>query len=284
MGLPVINIPGCPAHPDWITQILVALATGRAGDIALDDLHRPQTFFKTFTQTGCTRVQFFEYKQSTTSLRRGHPHRLPVLRVRLPRPDDPLAVQPDPVEPAVVQDPGRDAVPGLHRAGVPVLRPDAGHGVQDPEGQRHRSRRKCPREPTTSPTWRTPPPPGSLHRSGPRKTCSWSERSHSHETTSLVHRKDSCNDSSVDLFVSPLGRVEGDLDVRVTIDDGVVTSAWTEAAMFRGFEIILRGKDPQAGLIVTPAHLRHLRRQPPLQAGLRPRHRVDARTCRRTRR
>src|SRR5690349_9056955 len=58
--------------------------------------------------------------------------------------------------------------------------------------------------------------------------------------------------TAVDLFVSPLGRVEGDLDVRVTITDGVVTSAWTEAAMFRGFEIILKGKDPQAGLIVTP--------------------------------
>lgn len=70
-GLPVINIPGCPAHPDWITQILVALATGRTGDIALDDLHRPQTFFKTFTQTGCTRVQFFDYKQSTTSFGEG---------------------------------------------------------------------------------------------------------------------------------------------------------------------------------------------------------------------
>lgn len=58
--------------------------------------------------------------------------------------------------------------------------------------------------------------------------------------------------TAVDLFVSPLGRVEGDLDVRVTIEDGVVTSAYTEAAMFRGFEIILQGKDPQAGLIVTP--------------------------------
>lgn len=58
--------------------------------------------------------------------------------------------------------------------------------------------------------------------------------------------------TALDLHVSPLGRVEGDLDVRVTIEDGVVTSAWTEAAMFRGFEIILRGKDPQAGLIVTP--------------------------------
>ena len=71
MGLPVINIPGCPAHPDWITQIIVALATGRAGDIALDELHRPETFFKTFTQTGCTRVQFFEYKQSTMSFGEG---------------------------------------------------------------------------------------------------------------------------------------------------------------------------------------------------------------------
>lgn len=70
-GLPVINIPGCPAHPDWITQILVALATGRAGDISLDELHRPETFFKTFTQTGCTRVQFFEYKQDTASFGEG---------------------------------------------------------------------------------------------------------------------------------------------------------------------------------------------------------------------
>ena len=55
-----------------------------------------------------------------------------------------------------------------------------------------------------------------------------------------------------ELHISPLGRVEGDLDVKVKIDDGVVTEAWTEAAMFRGFEIILKGKDPQAGLIVTP--------------------------------
>jgi hydrogenase small subunit len=70
-GLPVINIPGCPAHPDWITQILVALATGRTGDISLDDLQRPETFFKTFTQTGCTRVQFYEYKQSTMSFGEG---------------------------------------------------------------------------------------------------------------------------------------------------------------------------------------------------------------------
>ena len=55
VGLPVINIPGCPAHPDWVTQILVAVASGRVGDLTLDDLQRPKTFFTSFAQTGCTR-------------------------------------------------------------------------------------------------------------------------------------------------------------------------------------------------------------------------------------
>ena len=65
-GLPVINIPGCPAHPDWITQIVVAVATGRAADITLDDFQRPKTFFQSFTQTGCTRNMHFAYKVSAT--------------------------------------------------------------------------------------------------------------------------------------------------------------------------------------------------------------------------
>jgi hydrogenase large subunit len=54
------------------------------------------------------------------------------------------------------------------------------------------------------------------------------------------------------LDISPVGRVEGDLDVRVEIADGQVVNAWTQAELFRGLEVILRGKDPQAGLIVTP--------------------------------
>lgn len=55
-----------------------------------------------------------------------------------------------------------------------------------------------------------------------------------------------------ELNISPVGRVEGDLDVNVTIDNGKVVKAHTQAAMFRGFEKIMAGKDPQAGLIVTP--------------------------------
>ncbi len=53
-------------------------------------------------------------------------------------------------------------------------------------------------------------------------------------------------------LISPLGRVEGDLDLKIKIEDNIVCDAWTQASMFRGFEIILKGKDPQAGLIVTP--------------------------------
>ena len=55
-----------------------------------------------------------------------------------------------------------------------------------------------------------------------------------------------------ELNISPVGRVEGDLDVKVYIDEGKVTRAHTQAAMFRGFEKIMAGKDPQSGLIVTP--------------------------------
>lgn len=58
-GLPVINIPGCPAHPDWMTQILVAIANGRMDEVLLDDYHRPKTFFTDFVQTGCTNATSF---------------------------------------------------------------------------------------------------------------------------------------------------------------------------------------------------------------------------------
>jgi len=47
------------------------VATGRAGDLALDEYHRPSTLFTTFTHSGCTRNSFFEYKQSTLEFGQG---------------------------------------------------------------------------------------------------------------------------------------------------------------------------------------------------------------------
>jgi Ni,Fe-hydrogenase I large subunit len=50
----------------------------------------------------------------------------------------------------------------------------------------------------------------------------------------------------------PLNRVEGDLEVRAAIEDGVVADAWCSGTMFRGFERILVGRGPLDGLVITP--------------------------------
>ena len=50
----------------------------------------------------------------------------------------------------------------------------------------------------------------------------------------------------------PLNRVEGDLDIRVTIEDGVITDAKSIGTLFRGFENILQGRDALDALVITP--------------------------------
>ena len=69
--MPVINIAGCPAHPDWITQILVAIATGRAEEVNLDEFNRPRTFFSDTVQAGCPNVSSFVKKVKGTFGKRG---------------------------------------------------------------------------------------------------------------------------------------------------------------------------------------------------------------------
>jgi len=50
----------------------------------------------------------------------------------------------------------------------------------------------------------------------------------------------------------PLNRVEGDLELRVEIEDGVVTDARCAGVMYRGFENILAGRGSLDGLVITP--------------------------------
>jgi len=58
-GLPVINVAGCPAHPNTMTQTLAMLAGGLP--LPLDHLNRPQAFFSTVVHQGCTRNEYHEY-------------------------------------------------------------------------------------------------------------------------------------------------------------------------------------------------------------------------------
>lgn len=50
----------------------------------------------------------------------------------------------------------------------------------------------------------------------------------------------------------PLNRVEGDLEIRVEIENGRIVDAWSSGTMFRGFENILVGRGALDGLVITP--------------------------------
>jgi len=51
LGQNVINIPGCPAHPDWIVGSVAALLAGETPE--LDDQGRPKVFFDTEVHKKC---------------------------------------------------------------------------------------------------------------------------------------------------------------------------------------------------------------------------------------
>ena len=63
-GLPVINISGCPPHPDWITETLALLAHGQLGALDLDDYGRPRFYADQLVHHGCPRNEYYEYKAS----------------------------------------------------------------------------------------------------------------------------------------------------------------------------------------------------------------------------
>jgi hydrogenase large subunit len=50
----------------------------------------------------------------------------------------------------------------------------------------------------------------------------------------------------------PINRVEGDLDIRVTIENGIITDAKSIGTLYRGFENILKNRDPLDSLVITP--------------------------------
>jgi hydrogenase large subunit len=50
----------------------------------------------------------------------------------------------------------------------------------------------------------------------------------------------------------PLNRVEGDLELQVEIQDGVVANVWSSGTMYRGFENILVERGAMDGLVITP--------------------------------
>jgi len=64
------------------------------------------------------------------------------------------------------------------------------------------------------------------------------------------------------IAIDPITRIEGHLRIEVQVDGGAVSDAWASATMFRGIELILKGRDPRDAWTNHPARLRRLHNSP----------------------
>jgi Ni,Fe-hydrogenase I large subunit len=53
------------------------------------------------------------------------------------------------------------------------------------------------------------------------------------------------------IAIDPITRIEGHLRIEVEVEDGIVTDAWASSTMFRGIELILKGRDPREAWALT---------------------------------
>lgn len=63
-GLPVVNIAGCPTHPNWVIETIAQLAMEDLEEVDLDGLKRPRSYADHLVHHGCPRNEFYEYKAS----------------------------------------------------------------------------------------------------------------------------------------------------------------------------------------------------------------------------
>jgi NiFe hydrogenase small subunit HydA len=63
-GLPVINIAGCPVHPNWVTETLMQIAFDDLQPADLDEWGRPRSYADHLVHHGCPRNEYYEYKAS----------------------------------------------------------------------------------------------------------------------------------------------------------------------------------------------------------------------------
>ncbi len=53
------------------------------------------------------------------------------------------------------------------------------------------------------------------------------------------------------IVIDPVTRIEGHLKVEVVVENGVVKEATSSGLLFRGIELILRGRDPRDAQVYT---------------------------------
>jgi hydrogenase small subunit len=69
IATPLINIPGCPPHPDWFVGTVASVLIGglpKASD--LDELHRPRSFYGHLIHENCPRRAYYDEQKFAKKL------------------------------------------------------------------------------------------------------------------------------------------------------------------------------------------------------------------------
>ncbi|MCU0580153.1 MAG: nickel-dependent hydrogenase large subunit, partial [Desulfobacterota bacterium] len=53
------------------------------------------------------------------------------------------------------------------------------------------------------------------------------------------------------IVIDPITRIEGHLRIEVEVKNGKVSNAWSSSQLFRGLEMILKGRDPRDAQHIT---------------------------------
>jgi hydrogenase small subunit len=60
IDVPLINVPGCPPHPDWFIGTVATILVGGLEAVDVDELGRPKRFFGQLIHENCPRRAYFD--------------------------------------------------------------------------------------------------------------------------------------------------------------------------------------------------------------------------------
>ena len=238
LDLPAINIAGCPTHPGWIVETLCQISANGLGIADLDQYGRPKSMSNKLAHHGCPRNEFYEFKASASKL-----CELGCLMENL-------------------------GCKGTQAAGDCNIRGWNGNGSCITGGYPCIACTEPGFEEPGHPFVVTPKIagiPSGLPTDMPKawfvalaslSKAATPERlrknAHSQHICLAPQSKTRGAEAMTRLIVGPFNRVEGDLEVKLDIADGVVASARVVSPLYRGFEHILQDKDPRDALVYAP--------------------------------